>query len=161
MEQNLSNYVARISQATPIDLSIISSEICIEHLNCAINLINDTGTEKNKYNKHISKAKDIVLEKIHSFDRAEKLGRELTEIFFYVNKLIADAQFNYDKEKLNMAKELVEMQMQIFVTAKNNKVGEKENKVINSSEKIIAGLTYSNGKLNEFVDDSSSKTFIC
>ncbi len=153
------DYVARISQATPIDLSIISSEICIGHLNNALKLIDTDKINKNEYHSYLNKAKEIVLQKIHSFNTKEKLGKDLGEIFFSINKLIADAQFSYNKEKLLKAIQLVEAQMEIFIIAKKNKVGENDSKVINTSEKIIAGLTYSNGKLNEFIDDGRGQTF--
>ncbi len=153
------DYVARISQATPLDLSIISSEICINHLNNSINIIDEENFNKSKYNEYLNKAKGIVLEKIQTFDRNEKLGKELTGLFFEVNKLISDAQFSYNKEKLELAKQLVEVQIQIFETTKKSDTAKKNNKVINTSEKIIAGLTYSNGKLNEYVDDTTCKTF--
>lgn len=159
MEQKIKEYTARISQATPIDLSIISSEICITYLDKSIELIDLKEFDKNYYNECINKTKEIVLEKLKSFNRSEKLGQDLTHIFFTINQLIADAQFSYNKEKLLEARGLILGQMEIFKIAKENKVGENNKKVINSSEKIIAGLTYSNGKLDEFIDDTSSTTF--
>ncbi len=155
----MNDYVARISQATPIDLSIISSEICIGHLKNAIKCIDNGKNEQSKYDECLNKAKEIVSEKIQSFNKKEKLGQDLTVIFLAINELIVEAQFSYDKEKLLQASQLIEVQMEIFTNAKKNKVGENDNKVINTSEKIIAGLTYSNGKLNEFVDDTQSTSF--
>ncbi len=158
MEQKIKEYVARISQATPIDLSIISSEVCITYLDKVVELIKSENFDKDEYNEYIYKVKEIIMEKIQTFDRKEKMGRDLTHIFLTVNQLIAEAQFAYNKEKFIQAKELIKGQMEIFKIAKQNKVGEN-NKVINTSEKIIAGLTYSKGGLNEFIDDTSSKTF--
>ncbi len=157
MEKKQKDYVARISSATPVDLSIITSEYCIDNLELAIDMIDAEDFDNKQYHNYINKAKEIVVSKMKALDTTQKLGEDLLAVFLYINKLIVDGQFVKDKEKLLDAKKLLESQIEIFKVAKDNNVdGEK---VIETSEKIIAGLTYSKGQLDEFVDPSDSRTF--
>lgn len=155
--KNKKDYVARISQATPIDLSIISSEICIDYIDECIKMIEDKNINKILYHENLNKSKEIILEKIQACDRNVKLGKDLSSIFFTINQLIVDGQFAYNKEKFLQARKLLVGQMEIFKIAKKDE--NPAQKVVNASEKIIAGLTYGKGGLEEFVDSSSSRTF--
>ncbi|MFV0504147.1 MAG: flagellar protein FliS [Lachnospirales bacterium] len=142
-------YTKRIANATPLQLVVITYEIAIEYLKESKLVVADYDV----YFKNIRQAQKSLRQLMTSLDMDIEISGQLMNIYLYINRLILGVGVIYNETKVNEAIDLLTSLKEGFEGIKEA----NEEKMMENVDKVYAGLTYKNGKLEEFVDSDSSK----
>ncbi len=159
MPLNKEDYVARISNATNVQLIIINYEILLDYLKEAVISFDDN---KN-FEENINKAQKALGNLMDSLDMKYDISKDLLSLYIYVNKLIINCKFFYldkkdsSKNMLDEAVQIISSLLEGWLTVENHEENAKS--VMENSQKIYAGLTYGKGTLNEYIPDDNSRGF--
>ena len=143
------DYVARISEATPLGLLIINYELLLSHIEAA-------KKDESDFSDEIQKSKDFLLVLIKSLDFEYDISKDLYQIYSYVNTLLIKSEFSGDKTHLDEALNLLSMLLSSWRELTSI---EDAKPVMENTSKIYAGLTYKNGELAEFTPDEEIRGF--
>lgn len=150
------SYVARVSSATPIQLIVINYEIALEYINAGINSLNEKDYIEFKNN--ISKAVKSVEQLMSSLKMEYEISGQIMPLYIYINECLNKSLSSKDIELIKISKNILEELLTSWSEIAKNDLSEK--KVLNTSQKLYAGLTYSSdGQLNEFIDEDNSKQY--
>jgi len=147
-------YVARIANATPLQLVIINYEIVIDYIKDAKKNINDD----KKFNFSVLKSRQFLNELRISLNMKYELSRNLMGLYNYIDRQLAYFQFNkkleHAEESLKIMKELLEGWKAI------EDKEEDKTPIMQNTQQLYAGLTYGrNGRMNEYVDTQVNRGF--
>ena len=155
------DYTARIINADPLELVIITYELIDGYLGSAIN---ENDPEDMKY--YILKARQFLSELVASLDVEYDISKDLMSIYIYANKLMVESElkinmgrFDEAKEKLAETAEIMDKMGEAWRTIRSTTCQDDENKSMKNAEQLYAGLTYRDGKLTEFVDVDSNRGY--
>ncbi len=151
MKLNKSDYVAKISTASPLGLVVITYELIMNYIEEAIET-DDTDIFKAS----LKKAQGAVDSLVSALDMSQELSKNLISVYIYVNKLIINSYFGKDKKPLDDCLKILNNLYMGWLEA------EKALKTAPSAEseqEIYAGLTYKNGVLEEYVKEKGDRGF--
>ena len=158
---NANDYTARIINADPLELVIITYELIDGYLK---NAIKEKAVEGIKHD--ILKARQFLSELVVSLDMEYDISKELISIYIYANKLMVEGELKVGimkideaKEKLSEAMEILDKLGEGWRTIRNSTDQDEENKQMKNTQQLYAGLTYKDGRLTEFVDDNNSRGY--
>jgi flagellar secretion chaperone FliS len=151
MSLDVEAYVARISSATPVGLIIINYELAIHYICEAIKY--STEDDVAKYKNSISKGVGCVEQLLSALDMKYDMSRSIAPIYIYINRLLNNCLFNKNINHLKECNKLLTDFLDTWKTIEKNDISATP--VLQSSQKVYAGLTYKNGKLDEFIQDTS------
>ena len=144
-KKELQEYSIRVTQSSKTGLVVITYEIITNYLESAKKAYDVEDIKDFIHN--INKAKQFVNELSSCLDFKYKISLELFEIYLYINRVLVDAVIKKDKDQIDSIIGIIGKLKEAF-----SKISEEEKigSVMNNTEKIYAGLTYSKGKLNEY-----------
>ena len=155
------DYTARIINADPLELVIITYELIDGYL---VSAINEHDPEDMKYD--ILKARQFLSELVAALDIGYDISKELMNIYIYVNKLMIEGELKVNmmkleeaKEKLSEAAEIMDKLGEAWRTIRRTTEQDEINKPMKNAQQLYAGLTYKDGKLTEFVDADSNRGY--
>jgi flagellin-specific chaperone FliS len=150
MAIDIESYTARIASATPLQLLIINYEIALDYIVMAMEC-RDEQVFKHSTEKSVT----CIEELMNSLDMKQEISKTLLPIYIYVNKILNTALY-----KNNLLEDCVKI-LKILLDGWNEleKNDTSSNSVLKTSQKIYAGLTYKNGKLEEYIGESTGKTY--
>ena len=130
--------VARIVNASPVQLVVISYEIIIDEL---ANIIDGNS-------KSVEKAQSFLKELIVSLDMNEEISSNLMSLYIYTNKLLMRYRIKEETKYIEEAKKILETLNEAWT-----EIAKKEDKVavMQNTDTIYEGLTYGMNGLNETV----------
>ncbi|WP_052661550.1 flagellar protein FliS [Clostridium aceticum] len=103
-----------------------------------------------KLNTSSQKAREILAELLSTIQGNSQIANNLKSIYVYVNQLITEAEISKDVEKLQLAIKVITPLYEGW-----KELGEKEGGQGTSTPpqgpKIVAGMTYGKGQLNDYV----------
>lgn len=154
MNNSKSDYVQRISSATPNQLNIITFELCISNIDDAIKNFNN---DINIYNKHIDISLLLLKEIIISLDFKYDISKELYKIYIFINKLLIKSKIKFVQSDLVSSRDCLSTIKEAFEQIKES---DNSKTVVKNASKVFAGLTYGkDGTLSEYIDNSTTKGF--
>ncbi|SHH36010.1 flagellar export chaperone FliS [Tepidibacter thalassicus] len=142
---------SRVATANEAQLVAILYEGLIDTLKESIDYIGD----KQNFNKSINKCRDIIAEFIATLKGDSEIANNYRSLYLYINKLITDADIKKDKTKLEEAIKIVTPLYEGW-----NELGEKmyrENIDKNKGPRVVAGMTYGKGYINDYVVNSENR----
>ncbi len=148
---NKEDYVARVTNASRLGLLIVNYELAIDFIQSAKQC---SGVA---YDTNIIKAVESVRVLIDSLDINYELSLTLMDIYLYVNKLLYKALYSKKPDTLDEAERLLSNLMLTW-----RELGETEDSgepIMENAQKLYAGLTYKNGKLDEFVPEDTNRGY--
>ena len=156
MQLDIASYTARISNASPAQLCVITYEILLERIDQA--LVCDAHT--SDYHTSIEKARQALQTLMSSLDMSNEIAQHLFPLYVYADKLLVDAYFTGESANAQDARMIIEPLMLAFLEAETADVPENDKQaVLKASQQVYAGLTYKDGKLDEFIDQDINRGF--
>lgn len=156
MRLSTEDYVARIANASQLQLVIINYEIIIDYIKAA----EKSAEENNKedFNLAVEKSRAFLSELRNSLNMKYEISRNLMSLYNYVDRQLAYYTFNkktkYSQECIKILSELLEGWKEI----ENNE--EDKSPLMQNTQQLYAGLTYGRGgKLQEYVDVDNKRGF--
>lgn len=155
MRYSKSDYTLKISNASPVQLLIISYELLIDNLDEAAQ-----NTEASDYLGYVDTAHGLLMELIYGLDMEYDLARQLFSIYVYVNKLILDARSPEKSDGLAEGRKILSHLLEGWRQAENSGSVGNDDALLENATQIYAGLTYGkNGQLNEYSDDNQNRGY--
>lgn len=144
-KKELQEYAIRVTQSSKTGLVVITYEIITSYLDTAKKVYDKENIKEFVYN--INKAKQFVNELSSCLDFKYKISLELLEIYLYINRVLVASVIKKDADQIDRIIGIINKLKSAF-----GKISEEEKPgtVMENTEKIYAGLTYSKGKLNEY-----------
>ena len=137
-------FTARVSQANRSELVVIMYEIILTDIKPAKEAY--AKGDKVAYVGELRNAQKFVLELMNALDFEYEISKQLMSLYIYLNKNIIKSIAKYDEEKLETVEMIVNKLLDSF-----RQVSEMDDSepVMENTETIYAGLTYSKDSLNE------------
>lgn len=148
------DYVARIANASQLQLVIINYEIILDYLIAAKNSLDN----KIDFDFDLEKSRQFLNELRVSLDMQYTLSKYLLSLYIYIDQQIAYCQFNYDVKHID---EAVKILNTLLDSWKKIEIDENDKTpIMENTEQLYAGLTYGkDGNLNEYVDIKANRGF--
>lgn len=148
----LQEYTARISQASKVDLVIITYELIISKLEEAVENYQDG--DMDLFVSSLKKAQQFLVHKIGSLNFDYKISYDLLSLYLYINDNINRSIFKLDPKAL---KNSIPILIKIKSGFEGIKDEDKSGSVMKNTQTIYAGLTYGKNSLNELSVDPDNR----
>lgn len=149
------DYVAKISNASPLQLIIINFEIIIDYINESKQYI---GTKNKNFDFNVKKSRQFLSELRYSLNMEYEISANLMSVYNFIDSQLAHYLFN---EKIEIANHCINILNNILEGFKDieNKEEDKSS-LMENTQQIFAGLTYDKkGNLEEFIDTDTNRGF--
>ncbi|MCL2351387.1 MAG: flagellar protein FliS [Firmicutes bacterium] len=147
------DYVARVASATPAQLVLINYELLFGFLKDA----EAVDPESEGWPDAVQRVKGAVRVLIDGLNFKYDIARDLYGIYLYVNRLLNEARAQRRKDGLRDAGRILRPLYESFAEAERTQSGAEP--VMENAQKIYAGLTYSNGRLDEYVEEGAGRGY--
>jgi len=147
------DYVAKISNATPLGLVIINYELILDCIRSACDaLANDIA----EFEARITKSRDLLMLLMNSLDFNYDISKILLKEYIYINSLLVKAYFSRNAQPLDDASGRLSEMLDGWraLTALENALPVMEN-----AQQLYAGLTYKNGEPVEYTPADENRGF--
>ena len=145
------NYVERIKNATPVQLIVITFELIIVNIEDA----KENVDNENKFEMHIKKAQDFLMQLMTSLDMSYKISSELLNIYLYANKLLHNSFFSKNLVELGDALDILNGLLDSFLVIAQDEI---ENGPMD--HQAFSSFIYKNGMIDEVIlDDAKRREF--
>lgn len=148
------DYTARITTSTPLGLVIINYELAIHNIHLAKE--NCENGEYGDFEIHVRKAQAYLMVLMSSLDMTFDISGQLLEVYLYVNKLLINSVFQRNTNTICDACDMLGSLLDGW-----RMIAKEESKttlpVMENAEQLIAGLTYKDGKLSEYIMGSENR----
>lgn len=155
MKINKSDYVARISTASHLQLVIISFEIIIDYINNSKIYIN---TNNKNFDFNIRKARQFLADLKLSLNTDYEISNNLILIYNFLDQSLISYLFNEDIEIADDCIKILKNLLEGFSGIED--LEEDKSSIMENTHQIYAGLTYNKkGGLEEFIDNGENRGF--
>lgn len=154
MKLQKEDYVVRISNATPLQLVIISYELCLDFMACARDSF---GTDAEQFEKNIKKAQEALAQLTSALDLQYDVTQNLLTLYIHVNQLLNTAYFSRDMQSLAEAEKIMSALLSSWKELERSQPAGVP--VMENAQRVYAGLTYTNGGLDEYIEDDGKRGF--
>lgn len=151
---NKEDYVTRVSTASPAEMIVINYDILADYLK--ISKSHMQNNNKDMFKKSMEGAKSSIMVLMESLNMKYEISQELLDIYLFCNKKILTSQIVYSEIYIDEVLEIISN------LRKSWQQISKENTqppVMENAQKVVAGMTYSNGQLSEYVDQDENRGF--
>lgn len=144
-------FTLRISQANSTDLVVILYEMLLQYLEEGKAAIEQQNMQELA--ESINRARGCVNELLASVNPEYEIGLNLSKLYFYCIRRLANCQYSKQEASLEDIKRVIEPLCGAYrELAKQNTSGP----VMGNSQSVYAGLTYGRNALTENLSDSGS-----
>jgi flagellar protein FliS len=158
---NKNDYIARISNADPLQLIIINYDLILDYISLA-----KEAKDCDVARENVSKAENCLRELAVTLNMDYTISKELIRIYIYINGLLVNSKIKLNTLKKEAANfYLIEAAILLNDLLKGWRELETQGHVAlgkrayDNPQQLYAGLTYKNGKLTEFIDEDSKRGY--
>ena len=147
-------FTLRITSANSTELIEILYEMLLEYVNDA-----KAAIEKNDINEihdSIRKARGCLRELMESIDFEYDIAGYFMSLYAYVNKELLLAEIRKDVKIFDNVKVVIEPLRDTYIELAKL---DKSEPVMQNTQKVTAGLTYSKNNINESLDEQNNRGF--
>lgn len=151
-EQNGFSY--RITQASPTELIVILYEMAQAYINQAI--LECSHGNVDEFRQSLKHAGRVINELNRSLDLRYEISLNLMQIYIYVNRAMIRASVSKETNELERCIKMLEKLKSAFAQISPE---DTRGPVMENTQQVYAGLTYSKDSLNESVGLESNRGF--
>lgn len=154
MDKNsIKNFAMRVSQSNPTELVVVTYDIILKDLSDANAAID--GGDKQSASASCRHAVRFVAELMSSLNLSVNLSLQLWSLYEYAQKCMIKASFSHNKEDIEAAAAVFRGLRSAFAEIAKQ---DKSKSVMQNTQSVFAGLTYSRGRLNELSYDPNQNS---
>lgn len=150
VKDELNTYAVRISQATRTGLVVLTYELALAYIGDALSYF-ETGDTTN-FRDCIRRSRECIGELISTLDMKYAQSAELLRLYLFINRELNKADIRNNITELGRIKGILEKLMAAFTEVAKKDSSEP---LMQNTQQIYAGLTYSGSCLNETVGGES------
>ncbi len=150
----IEDYVARIANATPLQLVIITYELIDKYIDDATDCIDN----KKMFEFNLEKARAFLDDLKNSLDMSFKISGNLMSLYNYVGQQISYYMFDRNTEHVTEIKKVMDELLDGWKTIESQE--SDKTPVMENTQQLYAGLTYDkSGRLSEYVETDVKRGF--
>ena len=133
---------------------VIMYDVALNYLSDSMNYYGNENIES--FRDEIKKAKRVINELTSVLDMKYNISLELMRLYIYMNNVLVRSSIRKEVDELKVVMSMLEKLRSSF-----EKVSEHDNSgpMMKNTQQVYAGLTYSNGGLNEYHDQTTKRGF--
>jgi len=148
------DYVAKIANATPLQLVIITYELILKYLDDAAECIDD----EKKFEFNLKKSRAFLDDLKNSLDMSYDISKNLMSLYNYVSQQISYYMFNKKTEYADEVKKVIAELLDGWKAIESEE--QDKTPLMENTQQLYAGLTYNkSGKLSEYVETDTKRGF--
>jgi len=153
-KEEINGYSYRVTQASRTELVVIMYDVALNYLSDSMNYYGNENIES--FRDEIKKAKRVINELTSVLDMKYNISLELMRLYIYMNNVLVRSSIRKEVDELKVVMSMLEKLRSSF-----EKVSEHDNSgpMMKNTQQVYAGLTYSNGGLNEYHDQTAKRGF--
>ena len=138
------DFAMRISQANRTELLVVTYDILLEETESALEYY--SNGDIGQYRVSLKTAQKFVAELMSTLDYTYPISGELLRLYEYVQRLLIKSDISGKPDRLESAENVIAGLRKAFA-----KVAESDDSapLMENTQKVFAGLTYTKGSLNE------------
>ena len=142
--QEINGYAVKISQANKTELIVIMYEMAIKYIDDGMAALENNNVEE--YRLNLKKSKAVINELTSVLDMTQVISFELRSLYIFMNNVLVRADIRVETEELIRVRGmLVKLSNAFSKVSKDDRSGP----VMENTQQLYAGLTYSKNSLNE------------
>ena len=153
-KEEINGYSYRVTQASRTDLVVIMYDVALNYLSDAMDYYNDFKIEN--FRDELKKAQRVINQLSSVLDMNYEISLELMRLYRYINNVLVRSSIRKEVEELRV---VISMLQKLRGTFEKVSEQDKSGPMMMNTQQVYAGLTYSNGGLNEYHDQTTKRGF--
>jgi len=153
-KEEINGYSYRVTQASRTGLVVIMYDVALNYLSDAMNYYNDFKVEN--FRDELKKAQRVINQLSSVLDMNYEISLELMRLYRYINNVLVRSSIRKEVEELRV---VISMLQKLRGTFEKVSDQDKSGPMMMNTQQVYAGLTYSNGGLNEYHDQTTKRGF--
>ena len=151
-KEEINGFSYRVAQASKTELVVIMYDVAINYLSDSINYFENTNIER--FRDELKKAQRVINQLTSVLDLKYDISLELMRLYIYIINVFVRSSIRKEVEELKVVMSMLEKLRSTF-----EKVSEQDQSgpMMMNTQQVYAGLTYSNGGLNEYHDQTTKR----
>lgn len=153
-KDEISGYSYRVIQASKTELIVIMYEMAQNYVKDALDEFEHANIDG--FRSNLKKAQRVINKLSGSLDLNYEISSELLNLYLYMNNVIIKASIRKEADELRTVFEMLQKMGTAFMKVSAE---DKSGPLMKNTQQVYAGLTYSNGGLNEYHDQIEKRGF--
>ncbi len=142
--QEINVFSRKISQASKSQLVVIMYEIAIKYIDDGVAALKNNDIEN--YRLNLKRSKAVINELTSVLDMTQEISFELRRLYVFMTGILVKADIRKETEELLRVKGMLIKLSEAF---KEVSKGDETGPIMENTQAVYAGLTYSKDSLNE------------
>ena len=138
------DFAMRISQANRTELLVVTYDILLEEMESALEYY--SNGDIGQYRASLKMAQRFVAELMSTLDYKYPISGELLRLYEYVQRLLIKSDISGKPDRLESAENVIAGLRKAYAKVAE---GDDSEPLMENTQKVFAGLTYTKGSLNE------------
>lgn len=144
----IKGYSNRVTQASKSELIVIMYDMATDYLQDSI--LQYSTSDIIAFRQSLKKAQRVINELTGALDLNYEISIELMRLYLYMNKVMLKASIRKEIEEVQVVIKMIEKLRTAFAEVSRQ---DFSGPVMQNTQKVYAGLTYSNGGFNQEYQD--------
>lgn len=153
-KEKLTIYTNRISNANPSQLVVIQYDMAIDYLQDALAAYEQNSLQE--FTCELKRAKRVINQLSSVLDMKYQISAYLHRIYLFINNAIIRAIARRETAEIERCIKMLEKLRQSFEEVSRQ---DSRGPVMENTQQVYAGLTYSKGALNEMMSENSNRGY--
>ena len=153
-KEEINGYSYRVTQASRTQLVVIMYDVALNYLSDAMDYYNDFKIEN--FRDELKKAQRVINQLSSVLDMNYEISLDLMRLYRYINNVLVRSSIRKEVEELKV---VISMLQKLRGTFEKVSEQDKSGPMMMNTQQVYAGLTYSNGGLNEYHDQTTKRGF--
>jgi len=153
-KEEINGYSYRVTQASKTELVVIMYDVTLNYISDAMNYFENANIEG--FRDEIKKAQRVINQLTSVLDMNIDISLELMRLYIYMNNVFVRSSIRKEVEELQVVNRMIQKLRSAFEKVSKQ---DKSGPIMINTQQVYAGLTYSNGGLNEYHDQTTKRGF--
>ena len=141
--QEINDYGVKISQANKTELIVIMYEMAIKYIDDGLESLSNNNIEE--YRLNLKRSKAVINELTSVLDMSYVISYELRSLYIFINNVLVRADIRVETDELKRVREML---IKLSKSFKKVSADDNSGPVMENTQQLYAGLTYSKTSLN-------------
>ena len=141
--QEINDYGVKISQANKTELIVIIYEMAIKYIDDGLESLSNNNIEE--YRLNLKRSKAVINELTSVLDMSYVISYELRSLYIFINNVLVRADIRVETDELKRVREML---IKLSKSFKKVSADDNSGPVMENTQQLYAGLTYSKTSLN-------------
>ena len=141
--QEINDYGVKISQANKTELIVIMYEMAIKYIDDGLESLSNNNIEE--YRLNLKRSKAVINELTSVLDMSYVISYELRSLYILINNVLVRADIRVETDELKRVREML---IKLSKSFKKVSADDNSGPVMENTQQLYAGLTYSKTSLN-------------